>query len=312
MERFFGAARPVSLAGIDIQNTTYRVSRRRPLEGLLKSIERFGLLESPVLLREGGRFVPLFGHNRLAALARAGIGTFDAAVVDAIDPAAYRACAVLKCGRNEAGPIGRIRMAEILRMLGLGEDELALTVRHGLEIPADFSSAETAALVMRLPDRLRDYIDLRDVGFKVIKALLGLPAGAHEFLAGRIVDAGIRVNVFRDIVEMMSDILRRDGSLTAVFALPAPGSGDRRRDEQLLHDAIYSIRYPAYSDLKDKAGRIAAEIERGGCSVGIPPYFEGGDVSLTLRFGRGDNEDSIRGKLAGIDARRIEKLVGLL
>ncbi len=312
MESVFGAVRPVSLDGVDLLSTTYRVSRKRPLEGLVKSIERFGLLESPVLLREAGRLVPVFGHNRLAALERAGVENFNAVVADVIDPIAYRDRAVLKCSRNEAGPVGRMGMAAILRMLGLGEEELSRTVRHGLELPAEFSSAEMAGSVMRLPGRLRDYIDLRDVGFKVIKGLLGLPAEAHDFLAGRMDESGIRVNVFRDIVEMMSDILRRDGTLAAVFALPTPETGDRRRDEQLLHDGIYSLRYPAYSELKEKAGRIAAEIERGGCSVGIPPFFEGGEVSLTVRFGRGDNEESIRGKLAGIDARRIGKLVGLL
>ncbi|HSV95576.1 MAG TPA: ParB/RepB/Spo0J family partition protein [Spirochaetota bacterium] len=312
MESVFGAVRPVSLAGVDFLNATYRVSRKRPIEGLVRSIECFGLLESPVFLREAGRLVPVFGHNRLAALVRAGIETFDAAVVDEIDPAAYRARAVLKCSRNEAGPVGRMRMAEILRMLGLGEAELSRTVRHGLEIPVEFASAETAGSVMRLPRRLRDYIDLRDIGFKVIKGLLGLPAEAHEFLAGRVDDAGIRVNVFRDVVEMMSDILRRDGTLAPVLALPAPETGDRRRDEQLLHDAVYSLRYPAYSEMKENAGQISAEIERGGCSVSIPPYFEGGGVSLTIRFGRGDDEDSIRGRLSGIDARKIEKLIGLL
>ncbi len=312
MASVFGAVRPVSLAGVDLPSTTYRVSRKRPLEGLVKSIERFGLLESPVLLREAGRLVPVFGHNRLAALERAGVENFNAVVVDVIDPIAYRDHAVLKCARNEAGPVGRMRMAAILRTLGLGEEELSRTVRHGFEIPAEFSSAEMAGSVMGLPGRLRDYIDLRDVGFKVIKGLLGLPAEAHEFLAGRIDDAGIRINIFRDLIEMMSDILRRDGTLSTVLGMPVPETGDRRRDEQLLHEAVYSLRYPAYSEMKEKAGLIASEIERGGCSVGIPPYFEGGEVSLTIHFGRGDDEASIRRRLTGIDARKIGKLIGLL
>lgn len=312
MKGAFGAAAPVSLAGVDIHDTAFRVSRKRALDGLVRSIERFGLLESPVLLRQAGRLVPVFGHNRLAALELAGTVSFDAVVVDAIDPKAYKTCAVLKCARNEAGPVGRMRMAAILRRLSLGDDELAQTIRHGLEVSGEFASEGAAESVMRLPGRLKDYIDLRDVSFKLIKVLVGLPPDAHDFLVGRIGDAGIRVNIFRDIVEMMSDILRRDGTLAAVLSLPAPTTGDRRRDEQLLHDAIYSLRYPAYSDLRRKAERIAAGIERAGCSVDFPPYFEGDEVSLTIRFDRGDNEDSIHRKLSEIDAGLIEKLVGLL
>lgn len=302
----------VPLSAVDLADDSFRVSKKRPLDDLRASIERFGLLESPLLLKERDGMVPVFGHNRLAAAVRAGLDRVDSWVVETIDPADYRNRALLKCSRGEAGPVGRMKMALILGRLGAGGDELRGTIRHGFGVPDEFAATRMIESVLGLPASLREYLDARDAGFRLIRDLLSLPAQAHEFLGARIDGHGFRINIFREMVEMLSDILLRDGSLAAVFALPPARTGDPRREEQSLHDAVYAVRYPSYTAAREKAAGIVAEIERGACTVALPPYFEGGDITLSFRFARGETEDSIRRRLSGVDARKIEKLLGLL
>ena len=254
----------------------------------------------------------MFGHNRLAAAAEIGLESVNAVVVERIDPADYRKRALLKCARNEAGPVGRIKMVLVLTRLQIGGDELRRTMRYGLGIPDEFASARMMDSVLGLPGRLRAYLDVRDIGFKVIKELVSLPTEAHMFLAERTAGAILRINIFREIVEMLSDIALRDGTLESVLAIPPAQTGDRRRDEQALFDAIYALRYPSYTEMREKAAKIVSGIERGGFGVTFPPYFEGGEVTLTIRFVRGESEESIRRRLSEVDAREIEKLLELL
>jgi len=302
----------VPLSGIDFADDSYRVSRKRPLDALRSSIERFGLLESPLLLRQNDRIIPVFGHNRIAAAAELGLDSLNAAVVDRVDPTDYRDRALLKCARNEAGPVGRMKMALVLERLGAGGDELRRTMRYGFGIPDEFATVRMLDSVLDLPGRLRNYLDARDVGFKVIKELVTLPTEAHVFLAERTAETGLRINIFREVVEMLSDIALREGTLESVLAIPPARTGDRRRDEQALFDAVYALRYPSYSAMKEKAEKIVSGIERGGCAVTFPPYFEGGEITLNIRFARGEREESIRRRLSEVDARAIEKLLELL
>ncbi len=302
----------VSLSAIDFADDSYRVSRKRPLDALRSSIERFGVLESPLLLGQNDRIIPVFGHNRILAAAESGLDSVNAVVVDRVDPTDYRNRALLKCARNEAGPVGRIKMALVLNRLGTGADDLRRTMRYGLGVPDEFASARMLDSVLGLPGRLRDYLDARDVGFKVIKELVTLPTEAQVFLGERAGDMGFRINIFREIVEMLSDIAVREGTLEPVLAIPPAQTGDRRRDEQALFDAIYALRYPSYAAMREKAAKIVSGIERAGCGVTFPPYFEGGEVTLNVRFVRGEREESIRKRLSEVDARGIEKLLDLL
>ena len=297
----------VSLSSIDFGRFV-PVSRKCPLDALRSSIERFGVLESPLLLGQNDRIIPVFGHNRILAAAESGLDSVNAVVVDRVDPTDYRNRALLKCARNEAGPVGRIRMALVLNRLGTGADDLRRTMRYGLGVPDEFASARMLDSVLGLPGRLRDYLDARDVGFKVIKELVTLPTEAQVFRSGRATWAS--GSTFSGD---SGDALRHRGQEGTLEPVRDPAqTGDRRRDEQALFDAIYALRYPSYAAMREKAAKIVSGIERAGCGVTFPPYFEGGEVTLNVRFVRGEREESIRKRLSEVDARGIEKLLDLL
>lgn len=304
----------IPLDDINLADEKYKLSKNPPGERLKKSIAASGILDPPVLLRAGGRYVILFGHNRLRLWAGMGRTEAEAIVAREAEPPAFLRLALLKSHRNEIGPIGKLRLLGLLRSdFGYGESALASLAREELGVPEEvFRDVGLREGVLHFPAPLLDYLDARDVGFKVIRGLGLLPPDGLSLLAGWVEATGMRVNYFREIAESLADICRRDGSPGPLSAMRAALIEDRRAREELIRGEVFRVRYPEYSALKAEADRIIGEIEKQGFEVGFPPYFEGEEIDLHARIGKRDDIGKWKERLARLDPEKLKELLSLL
>lgn len=303
----------ISLDAIDYDDRRYKISRNRIDDGLLSSVREFGVLDPPVVVEGDGLSKVVFGFNRLRALREAGAEAAVVLAVPAVDPEWYAGRVLLKCHRNEVGPLGRLRAHAIMKGMAMEAGRLDRIAKQGLRLPDDFTrDSALAELEGELPALLGDYLDCRDIQFRVIRDLARLPRVAHGALAGWISYTSLRVNIFRFIVDMLTDMMVRDGSVDFVREIQPDGSIDRKQWEDHLYRLIREARYPDYSASRNRADDIVRYFASRGIDVDYPPYFEGDRVKVTVSLGRRDDPASIRKRIDEADLSKLKELLELL
>ena len=224
----------LSLNDIDLDDRYFKISRDYIDEGLRSSIRDFGVLDPPVVVREPDRLRVVFGFNRLRILKELGHDATPAVVLPGIDAEWYVRSVLLKCHRNEAGPVGRLKILHILRnTFDGGADLIAHAAKNGLHIPEYFINSESLlTAAMNLPQPLKRYLDHKDIPHKIIRELTELAPDAIDMISRWLEYAPIRVNIFKSLIGMLPDIYdRAEGAGTLQNIAPDEAGGIQRGDE---------------------------------------------------------------------------------
>ncbi|MCP4135721.1 MAG: ParB N-terminal domain-containing protein [bacterium] len=319
----------VSLETIDLQNRDFKISRKHIDEKLERSIQNFGILEPILLLKEKNRekYRVIFGFNRLDTLAKTGNTTVPAIIPENMEPGLYMRYLSVKSYRNEIGPAGKIKAVSILKeMLKASQESHAIQksqfrklCKTGLNLPDEFIENESLIDSFNsLPPVLPDYFDSKDINFRAIKDTLKLPAEALMQLTQWLewIDpAGLRVNIFKGIIDLMTDIYRRDKNKTSIqISIPAEHNNftDRRKKEEYIYRELFKIRYPEYSAQKEKIDSIINEFASHGIAIKYPEYFEGETIDITLSVNKKEKSQQLKNKLEYIDNNKISLLLEML
>jgi hypothetical protein len=299
---------------IDLNERSLKISRNRIDDGFRASIREFGILDPPAVIGEKSPYRAVFGHNRLVVLAELGGSHAICERRPGLDEEWYPGKAILKCARDEAGPAGRLRILRIAReMLHFDRAPLLDFATRGLRVPAAYA-ADNSLLdkVLGLPAVLLDYLDYRDVPFRLIRELARLTDASIARLSEWIAVSPLGLNIFRALVEMLADI-EEGGGAAGLPAVPAPaGVGDRAGWEEGLRDAVFTLRYPGLSAARRKADDVVRYCAARGVTVEYPPYFEGDAITIRLALRKGEEPESLRGRFNGIDLERLREILDLL
>ena len=203
------------------------------------------------------------------------------------------------------GPAGRCRALLIACKLGIADDPGSFC-KSVLNTSSDILDVEFAERILGLPVNVLDYIDIKDAGFKVIKDLVNLPDYMIHWFDRVIGIMQVRVNVFRTVVDHLFDLSKTTDSV-ALPEFNAKGSDDR-----MLLENINRMRYPAYSELKDRAAVLIKGLSSRGVSVAFPEFFESGRFTVNVDVGVKDSADDLKSRLHGIDVERLVELALLL
>jgi hypothetical protein len=280
----------IPLDSIDAEDNTFRTSRHTQKEALVKSVSMSGILEPPLLLRNNLKYTIVLGHNRIDAAEVCALPVVPARVIDELTFKMFIEGVAKKVYHNELGPCGKCRVLNIARIMFDANIQQLRYAGKILNVPGIFvRNPEHAEKVTGLPGGLQDYLDLKNAGFRVITGVTALPSHAVHFLSELVTDTQMRFNYFREIVFMMDDILRRDGSLDNVLAVKMDDSPDRRVREESLYRAVRNIRYPLFTEMKDTIEEIAEVLRQKGITVNFPPYFEGDSCTVSFVVRKGDD-----------------------
>lgn len=297
---------PVKIPLADICfDDSFRISRPAAGDALSRSLKELGMLEKPWLIDDGGRLVPLTCHNRILALRELGTAEVDSFILKQFDPGIFAGNTAIKVRRNEVGPAGKCKALLIAQKFNMYEDHGQFCKRV-LNVSADILEPGFAMRVLDLPDDLKNYIDIKDTGFKIIRDLVSLPQYMIQWLDRCVASMQVRVNVFKMVVDCLFDL----GKKNPHVALPVPEAAGP--DDRQLLDAFSRLRFPEYSSLKEQAGSLIDAVTSRGVSVEFPEYFEGGSFRLIIDVGVRDSGDDIRARLKSIDTEKLAGLAKLL
>ncbi|MBN2042054.1 MAG: ParB N-terminal domain-containing protein [Spirochaetes bacterium] len=302
----------ISIDRIDFSNVDYKLSRDFIDEKLVKSVNENGVMEPPVLFESEKSCIIAAGHNRLHVLKEIGKKNTNAYIIREIDHNSYIKYAVLKNYRGEIGPVGKMRFVRLLKdFFQVDQKNIILKLKQ-LQIPADiFYEKYPWDKAGILTESLRIYIDSKDVSFKNIKDILKLPEEAISLLSDWA-GYGMRLNIFRGIVDMILEIIKRDKKISALNHIDAESFRDRRQKEELIFREVFNIRYPEYSVIKAKADSILKKLNAPGFNIHFPEYFESDEIGINLKINKREGVESFQKKLKKADMELIKDLFDLL
>ena len=295
----------ITLSSVDCSSRRFRISKPGPSQKLVESVSKNGIIDPPVLLRDGECYIPLCGHNRLNAAVSAGITTVRCLVAASAGYDFFLSHAALKNFRGELGVAGRIRAAVIaagLKGLSCADGEICAS----LELPPDAASSMND--VLSLDERLLAYCDEKSLPLKTLVILPAFPPAMRDALAGWIGRPNVRMNMFKSAVDLLEDLMRvkTPEELCGIVARNVSEPDDA------LVTALHAMRNPVIARMNAKSEAVISEFRRHQIEIVYPPYFEGSSVEVKLRMKRSDNGASCRKSLEYLQNADFSEMLELL
>ncbi len=307
-------ASSISFDEIDFNDISYKISKPHISAQLIHSIKKYGVLEEPVLIRENNRFLILSGHNRLSVMKDLGENRQQCIILESFNPHLFFQIALKKLYHAEIGPLGKIKLCRIIKKY---ESDLSIRFTdfaiQELGVPESILYSEERMIkALSFPPLLAGFLEIKEPGFKTIKDLIDLSEHALAILNNWLEAVPMRVNIFRQVIELLHDIERKEYALQNIQHSPMLPEGEPRYKEAFLINQLMSIRYPNYSMRKAEADILLEALKKNGIYTTFPEFFESDEVGFNIKIRKRDGSESLFNKIGKIDKNIVKKLLDLL
>ncbi len=304
-----GHAALIPLDAIQCNNNYFKISK--PLfRELVRSVLQYGIMEPVLLLNQKGQYVPVCGHNRITAAQEAGIKEVPAKIVTELCMDDFLQIVRLKLYNNAVGTIGKIKSLYVLSDYFNADEKQVKAIAQELSLPVSLIEFKNIKSVIELPPVIIQYIDSKSISPKFVVPLLRLSQSAITILEKIISKCQLKVNYFNSIVVMIEDIYRMGMDKLLGDSLELLLTKETIIDDD-IHDCIYSIRYPEYSEYMGHINEIKKKLNACGIKVEAPAYLEGDSVSIVFEVKKNKPLHPLLKKDQNV-SRLIELLIGLI
>ena len=304
----------ISISDI-VYDESFKISKRNYPHQLRTSLELSGMLELPYLLKKDSKYYIFTCHNRIKILQESGAKEIRSIILENPDIEIFMSHISLKMYRNELGPFGRLKAIYLLKSVfkvdepdlkefGLKEFGLKI-LKLQPEILEDDALDALMKNIAVLPEILLNYIDDRDISFKIIKDILTLPQSWLEVINRWLKEIHVRVNIFKSVIDNLFDIYRKGVDISVIDSV-------EYSDDKTLNDSIFSLRYSQFSILKSKSNILINELSCKGLSIDFPEYFEKSSITLKLEINKKSDLSNEFKKILTMDVEKLKELISLL
>jgi hypothetical protein len=289
------------------ENDLYRISRKNFPSGLPLSIKLSGMLEVPWIIRDNSGYIAFTCHNRIKILRDIGVRSIECYVLDRPQVRVFMYNVSLKSYRNEIGPAGKMKSLLLLKERFKVNDEIIdRFCKKNLKVPEEIiRDGKFTECFFLLPDPLINYLDERDISFKIIKDLINLPVDWAVIISRWVEAIPVRVNFFKMIIDNISDIYRRGDNISVIEKISA-------EEDKKLYDEIYRIRYPRYMKIKSDADLLIKDLTTPGLCIDFPEYFDRDYITVKLNIDKKTDCNSQLKKVLTLNPDRLKELISLL
>ena len=299
----------VALSSIDLSDHTFRITTDRDLNELVESVEKLGLIHSPLLLDRGSLFTVLSGFRRIQAARHLGWPTLSARVADA--GTEKLACAQFAIADNaQQRPLNLIEVSRALNLLSelILEPEQLVKTAASLALPGNLGVIKKIQKLSRLPRFFQELIVADTLSLPMALELGKIPTDAGIALAEIFNELRLSLGKQREIYTLIKEIaLREDKSLLTV--LNEAKICQTRADENLnrpqktskIRFYLKQRRFPILTEAQIKFEEFKTNLPRCSNFKLIPPAgFEGKEHVIQLNFSSLDELNSHRSVLTGL------------
>ena len=283
----------IALAGINLQDDTFRITTRTDVNALSDSIQHDGLITPPLLIEKNSDFIIISGFRRIAACLKLDWNEITARVL-----------------KPEAGALDCLRLAiaenALQRSLNLIEtsrclQKLSLFItnsRHLAESASSLGLPDNPSIIDKikslsfLPRPIQSSILADTISLAMAKELESLEADCAIAFTRLFDQLKIGLNKQKEIVTRVKEIARRDGlSMQEVMEdkcfieIITHRDLDRGQKSRKLRSYLRQRRYPRIAEAEKKFEAHRKNLSLGNDIKLIPPKeFEATTYGLHLTF----------------------------
>ncbi len=265
---------------IDLDSRTFVFSFPRRDRYLRESLERWGLLEPPVVLADQGKILPVAGEGRLLALRGMGVREVSCRILRGLSPLEAQWLALES---NRFRELNLVEKAEALARFSryLSAEELSRQVLPRLGLKPDPEWYYFLRDLAAAPDELKWAVAEGRLPLKVARILLKCPEDTRQVLLEILERFRFTASEKREVVEGLRDLARRDG-LSVEEVLSRHFENLPGREEFLKR--LRALLRPHIFELEKTFFRYREALRSRGALLEIPPGFEGETLRLSLPF----------------------------
>lgn len=318
--------REIPLAAIDLSDETFRVRSGGPDGALLASVRASGIVNPPWLRRLPGRggeaYQVIAGFRRILALRALGIGRVDAFLVEPgdLDDARLMEAALLEnlTGRG-LDPVELSRALLRLKGAGVPDRDLLRRWLPAAGRPGDRATLDLYLSLASLPVDLLDALSSGGIVPEAVARVRRRFTGEDGERVLRLIrDLRLGVNRQRELIDLLSDLVRRDGvPLEALLADEGIAGIVRRGREnapqagRALIERLRRRRSPRSTAILDAVrARVRAVGAGGAVTIEASPWLEERRLRFAFTVRTSEEFHEVLARLLEVDERgRIASLL---
>jgi ParB-like chromosome segregation protein Spo0J len=295
MERTMRRLEKISLAKIDLEDTTFLITFLPEPEPLLASIKLVGLLE-PLLVRErdDGSYQLVCGFKRAKTLNRLSISETEAFVYPRGELDDLQAI-MLTMGHNLTHPLNLIEKAltfEKLLSFGLPEREVIDRYLPLFRLQPNARILKQLTELLSLERGLQEYLVRKDLSLSTSTLFLHLDTEDQKAILPLLEALRPGENRVKEIISYLREISLRDGvSITSLLSKEEIGAiihdQETPRPQRIEHlrRVLKEMRFPRLTAMEDTFAEYKRSLSLPPqISFNPPPFFEGEEFRMELRF----------------------------
>jgi len=283
----------VSLADIDTQDSTFRITTRSQLEDLLDTLPSFGLLHPPVLIENTSGYSVVCGFRRIAACRQLRWKSLSARILtDAQDR--FQIARLAIADNILQRPLNLIETSRALNLLiDTSQDHQQLKeAALVLGLPVNPAVVKKLEQICRLEIRIQEGILSDTINLSMALELGKMDAQDAEMLVTLFNRLKLGLNKQRELLLFVTEIAKReDISIRQLIAEPPlqdilkNTDLDRATRRQQIRSMLRQRRYPAITEAEANYQKQVRQLKLGKhIQLLAPRDFEGTTYALTLHF----------------------------
>ena len=304
----------LKINNIDFNNNFFKISKNLIDDTLLKSIKNNGLINLPLLFnnKRNNTYQIIFGHNRLQVMKNLGVDSINVILIDKISYEDYLNFILIKNYNGEISSIGKLKILTIGNdFFNCNYEKTNLLTKKTLNIPEVIIKDNLIEKIFTLPENLLNYVDYKEINFKIILKLLKLPELLISNLSN-FINENFKVNIFKKIVDILHDLTRDKKLIEKLYQLDWSNLDSNKSREDFLLSELLEIRYPEHSLEMRHVTTIINSFRKNKIEIDFPKFFEDDKIIIKIIMRKNDDIDKIINKVSHIDKILIQKLLEFL
>jgi|GEM_PF-2693445 len=298
---------------IDWDDFSFRFGKKDKKDELSSSIELYGMIESPIVVKEKEKYRIFSGFNRLE-VSKNNQNCFYVIIINEVNEDFFRKEVGKKLYHDRIGISGKIKLCLIYReFFSKDSDALKETAKAIGGIPIDFlPGTVNFSKVASLSEEFSDYLDEKDIAFKVLRNFLSISSSSQEILIPLMIQWNPGKNNFKKLVDVILDVEQK-GEMQNVLDLlkGIAGKGEESSFDE-LYASLSAMRYPSYAEMIVEKDRLLKLLHIPSIQFILPDFFEGDEIVLQARIKRSENPEDVFEKINGLDRDAVTRLLQLL
>jgi ParB family transcriptional regulator, chromosome partitioning protein len=288
----------LDLTVVDLGDEAFKISTAADVDDLAKSIQHVGLINPPILIQKGDRYIIVAGFLRIAAMQQLNLLQTPAKVMpaDSTDLACIRISITDNISQRKLDLLETSRALALLSECLNDRDRLVVEAQ-ALGLAENRHHIEKMIGLCRLPQRIQEGVHQNRISMNMAFNLQGLDSKAKNLLTSLFMELKFNHNKQKEIYTHLKEIAHREKcSLTEV--LLSEGFSDILADMDLdspqktgiIRSKLRHRRYPHLSRAEETFKRNLRKLNLGERIHIIPPaYFEEMSLKLSMSF-KNENE----------------------